>query len=218
MAALMDKTQAFELGQAALAFVLQTLKIGAANQASNPVTWGNETEVFGTKVPVFTRRQDSFAYQCVNGMRAVRKEIVEADAKMTDIEKELFRGLLANQTACGNCAEHAALAFSWLYGNNHFPVEVLEVTGGDHAFCVLNRDGATDPATPDQWNEESVYIDPWRKRVSFGRAMPRENTHSAGGFGLTKYHFRIKTRAEAPEAPALGRVVGKTMEAMTRLR
>ena len=217
MAGRMDATKAMELGKAAYAFTLDALKIGAANRQSNPLAHVNWEEVGGVEVPVFTRRQQSYAYQCVNGMRALRKEIVDADAKMTDIEKELFRGLLAHQTRCGNCAEHAAMAFAWLYVNGHFPVEVLEVTGGDHAFCVLNRDGATDPAKPESWNAEAVYIDAWRREISFGREMPRSNRNSLGGFGFTKLHFRIKTRAEAPEGDAFGRAIGKTVRAAMQM-
>ena len=213
MAGLMDATRAMELGKAAYAYTLETLRIGAANRQSNPLVHVNWEKVGGVEVPVFTRRQQSYAYQCVNGMRALRKEIVESDGKMTDIEKEPFRGFLANQTGCGNCAEHAAMAFAWLYVNGHVFVEVLEATGGDHAFCVLNRDGATDPAKPESWNAGAVYIDPWRREISFGREMPRSNSHNLGGFGFTKLHFAIKTRAEGPEDGAMGRAVGKTVQA-----
>lgn len=166
---------------------------------------------------LLTRRQKSSACPCVNGKRALRTDIRYADARMTDIEKEPFRGLLAHQTRCRNCAGRAAMAFAWLSVNGHLPVEVLEVTGGDHAVCVLNRDGATGPAKPEGWNAEAVDIAPWRREISFGRQMPRSNHNSLGGFGFTKLHFRIKTRAEAPEGDALGRAVGKTVRAAMQM-
>jgi hypothetical protein len=72
---------------------------------------------------------------------------------------------------CGNCGVQSAVAFVRLRDHwKVFPLDWVQVKGGDHGFVVVGRDKKTDPSNPATWNEEAVICDPWRGIVQMARA------------------------------------------------
>lgn len=186
--ALMEKKRAMILGKGAMHFVKSKITLGSSNNILNPLGWI-------TPEWKFSLAEQSIVSICVDQLRTNASS--KAKTSNADlINKYLIYADQAEKSGCGNCGEQSALAFAWLMRHRAVPVEIMKVTNGDHAFCVLNRDSRTDPAHPDQWNEESVYCDPWRSLISYGRQMSVVNRRNKQGFGSLKYHFESVVRLE----------------------
>ena len=176
----MTKKRALLMGNGANSYVQSKMKLGAANNYLNPNMWFNEVE---TK-------------SCVLQARAEISSMYKGKT-VSIIEYTLKKAAILENTGCGNCHEQASLAFAWLIKNRVGPIEIMHFSNADHVFCVLNRSILTKVENPDQWNEDSVYCDPWRNTVTLGRDMARSNRNSALGFGSKKYHFSVMVRVEA---------------------
>jgi hypothetical protein len=185
MAQLLDRITAQHWAKAAYDFTLAQMWVGAENQADNPLNTSGPPG------------GSSYANICLVAMRGIRKAAVNAGAAPTQLDRALLKGLSGLQTGCGNCGEMAGLAFAFLYMNKVFPAEIMVCGDRDHAFCVLNRRGDTDPADPDQWNDESVCIDPWQKILSRGRDMASHRRQVSRPGANKKYFFSVDVRAEA---------------------
>lgn len=70
----------------------------------------------------------------------------------------------AEKGHCGNCAEHAAVAFMHLKNKGIRPVEYMAYMSGffeDHAFVVIGRHAGTNVNKPASWGNHVVVCDPY---------------------------------------------------------
>lgn len=178
--ALMSGKRALTMANGANSYVQSKMKLGASNNPSNTNYWTNSNALS----------------QCVAD---ARKEITDwsRGQTMKRVIYALKKAEVLERTGCGNCEEQSSLAIAWLMKHRVAPIEIMEFSNGDHFFCTVNRDARTDPTNPDQWNENSVYCDPWRNTVTPGREMSRSNRRSSWGVGTVKYHFSVVLRIEA---------------------
>jgi hypothetical protein len=68
---------------------------------------------------------------------------------------------------CGNCAEHAAIAFILLRNRGVRPLEYMFYAAEDHAFVVIGRKADTDLGRPASWGSSAVVCDAY-----YGKAYP----------------------------------------------
>ncbi len=87
-------------------------------------------------------------------------------------EKELDISRHASEFRAGNCGEHAAVAYSYLW--EHAGGSELGLVSrvnckkpGDHAFIVIGRDPNGDGSVA-SWGPESLVIDPWGDLICKG--------------------------------------------------
>jgi len=186
--ALMNKARAMTMGKGAFDHVKSRIRLGASNDPLNRNGWR-------TPEGRYSIADESVVSICVGRMRQDWLTS-SADPATSPLQRLLSRADMAAKAGCGNCGEQASLAFAWLMRYRATPVEYMTISNGDHAFCVLNRDKRTDVTNPDQWNEASVYIDPWRSLISFGRDMARRNRGDWFGRGSVKYHFTAELRLD----------------------
>lgn len=178
MAKLLPKDKALQFGQAAFDYVQEKIHLGASNRVDNLTAWNGNTVAL-----------------CVTNSRKLYQDYKSNNPDAVFDERLYERARIAEEAGCGNCLEQTSLAVSWLLRSGvKAPIEFLQVSNGDHAFCVLNRSEKTDVANPHEWNEAAVYIDPWRSEISLGQDMARSNRFSKFGLGTTKYHFTALKR------------------------
>ncbi|MBB3899601.1 hypothetical protein [Roseococcus suduntuyensis] len=187
--ALMAKARAMTMAQGAYDYVKARIHLGASNKILNPSGW-----VDANGRPINSPTQNVVT-MCVNSLRSEWLAATGAP-ETTALRRLLARADMAEKAGCGNCGEQASLAFAWLMRHRATPLEFMTIINGDHAFCVLNRDRTTNPSDPDQWNDASVYIDPWRSLLSPGREMSQRNRISWMHLGTVKYSFQSVVRLE----------------------
>ncbi len=83
-----------------------------------------------------TTTSSSAAKICVADMRSGQSSAV-AGLSMLDKLRHIARA--ASNAGCGNCGEHAAITFLYLYDRGLRPVEFATLSNGDHAFAMLGR-------------------------------------------------------------------------------
>ncbi len=162
-----------------------TLVIGAGNIKSNakktggwseesvfrmrraPVKWehGEWKEVDVTEglglpgppvmVPKFVRdKEKGFAYDLPGPLK-----------KPDKFDRAHVQTLARRATAAraGNCQEHAAVAYGWLYEHARFISGWTYISVPDHAFVVLNRADSVsmEKTKAFHWGPDSVLCDPW---------------------------------------------------------
>lgn len=75
----------------------------------------------------------------------------------------------AVRTRCGNCGEHAAVAFMQCIESKVEPIDYMECAGpgDDHAFLVIGRRENSNPARYDAatWGPDAVVCDPWMNKA-----------------------------------------------------
>ena len=101
------------------------------------------------------------AQMCVRTIRRMGTDVplpAHAGKVPTHLRAAAYK---AEAAGCGNCGEHAAVAFMYLYNKSQFPVEVMQGSNVDHLFVVLGRDAAGDVDKPGKWGEKAVICDPW---------------------------------------------------------
>ncbi|WP_106092151.1 hypothetical protein [Enhygromyxa salina] len=69
----------------------------------------------------------------------------------------------ATAARTGNCQEHAAVAYGWLYEHARFVSSWTYISVPDHAFVVLNRNDTESMGKTKafHWGAEAVLCDPW---------------------------------------------------------
>jgi hypothetical protein len=80
---------------------------------------------------------------------------------------------------CGNCAEHAAIAFTYLKNAGTRPIEYMGYLSGyfeDHAFVVIGRKPDSDINKPVAWGSDVAICDPY-----YGKAYPAARIESEMG-------------------------------------
>ena len=58
--------------------------------------------------------------------------------KAAMIDKIRIIAQAARTNGCGNCGEHAATAFTYLYDHGVRPLDYMSLKGADHAFVVID--------------------------------------------------------------------------------
>lgn len=112
------------------------------------------------------------ALQCIREMRAAQSyEDLEVLTQIRKVAED------ATSTGCGNCGEHAAIAFKYLYDKGVRPIEYGWITGGDHAFVIIGR------ATDDWDGHSAIVVDAWA-----GKVFPLSEWPGAG-LSLARYEF-----------------------------
>lgn len=72
---------------------------------------------------------------------------------------------------CGNCGVQSAMAFVRLRDHSKaFPLDWMQIAGGDHAFVIVGRKSQTEPGAPATWNDEAIVCDPWHDAVEQANA------------------------------------------------
>ncbi|KTC96512.1 hypothetical protein Lgee_2195 [Legionella geestiana] len=78
----------------------------------------------------------------------------------------------------GNCEELMIMAFEFVLKNAAIYAEGYCISGGDHAFLLLNREPGSDACDPATWGEAAVICDPWANRVYKASEYPEKlQTH-----------------------------------------
>lgn len=103
--------------------------------------------------------------QCVQVMRDSSYDV----ASLQDYISHLSS--FATRAGCGNCAEHAAVAFEFLRAQHVRPLDYMNLNNGDgqsiHVFVVIDYVGESENSST--WGEHAVICDPWD---GAGKAYP----------------------------------------------
>jgi len=75
---------------------------------------------------------------------------------------------------CGNCGEHAVIAFTFLMDHGVKPLDFMELFDNRprHNFVVIGREVDSEPAKYGTWGENAVVCDPWDRNVYPAREYP----------------------------------------------
>jgi hypothetical protein len=135
--------------QMALNHTLNALPLGAADRASDLFSF----KVFGLIPALLVNRSFKVLGDCIDSVTG------QKSSSNDDFFKAAF---YAERYGCGNCYEHAAVAYTWLYRNGVRPIAVLGRT--NHAFVILGY-GRSSLTDPQGWPVEAWICDPWKKIV-----------------------------------------------------
>lgn len=128
-------------GREAVAYVKKTLTLGAGNKLNDIV--GS----FGAS-PF-----------CVAALRAYENF---GDPK-DEVDQIREWAAKAATMKCGNCGEHAAIAFCYLLDLEVKPLDYMFATNHDHAFVVIGRPATSDVSKPEEWGADAVVVDAWHE-------------------------------------------------------
>jgi hypothetical protein len=71
----------------------------------------------------------------------------------------------ARHFKCGNCAEHAAVAFTYLEDKGIRPIHYMAILErGDHGFVVIGRAPNSSDGNIESWGINAVVCDPWHEK------------------------------------------------------
>lgn len=127
----------------ALRHVLQTM----TNRRGNRITLADQARIPPAGFCVlFARWKTSGSVQNPTNMQMIRGN---ADR--------------AIRFGCGNCDEHASLAFTFLERVGIRPIDYMVLP--NHAFVVIGRPASSDPTDYTTWGNEAVICDPWDHKV-----------------------------------------------------
>lgn len=74
---------------------------------------------------------------------------------------------------CGNCGEHAAVAFMFLHAQKIRPIDFMALPKPrDHNFVIIGRASNSDPKDYLTWGDEAVVCDPWDKKAFIAKEIP----------------------------------------------
>ena len=78
----------------------------------------------------------------------------------------------ARAAHAGNCGEHAAVAFIYLYDRMIRPIDIMSRVNADHQFVVIGREkGIAHKLST--WGGGAVVCDPWMRRVYLANEINR---------------------------------------------
>lgn len=100
---------------------------------------------------------------------AVMKGILGGKVRRVQDEIEI-KANMAIKHGCGNCGEHAQIAFCYLLNKKIHPLDYMELVDNDHAFVVIGRLKGSSPSDPGTWGSDAVVCDPWASQ--HGQAYP----------------------------------------------
>jgi hypothetical protein len=108
----------------------------------------------------------------------------------------------AVRSRCGNCGEHAALAFVTCIDQKVEPLDYMECAGpgDDHVFLVIGRREGSDPTRYDAagWGPDAVVCDPWMNKAYPCAEMP---IHLAPRTSTFQYRSTCRYRTVAGMVP-----------------
>lgn len=83
----------------------------------------------------------------------------------------------AIKAGCGNCGDHAAVAFHLLRLWGIAPLDFMRAANSNHNFVVIGRTRTSDPKSPLTWGVAAVVCDPWdyedtKKGRVIGKSYP----------------------------------------------
>lgn len=81
------------------------------------------------------------------------------------LEVHETRVAILSHMPVGNCEELMILALEFVLKNAAAYAESYCISGGDHAFLLLNREPLSDACDPTTWGEAAVICDPWANCV-----------------------------------------------------
>ena len=91
---------------------------------------------------------------------------IQSDATLSSDQQSLkIIKLLANiaeAANAGNCQEMAAVAFLFLMEKGITPIELVSIP--THTFIIIGRDPASSIHDSENWGEDVVICDPWRRK------------------------------------------------------
>ena len=87
----------------------------------------------------------------------------------------------ARHFQCGNCAEHAAVAFVFLQTRGIIPIDYMEGQNVDHAFVVIGREQNGKKSHWTTWGPNAVVCDPWAGKCFPAKEIP---VKMIGGSGI----------------------------------
>ena len=71
----------------------------------------------------------------------------------------------AQHFKCGNCAEHAAVAFVYLKDKGILPIHYMALVGkGDHGFVVIGRKTGSPDGNLASWGPNAIVCDPYKDK------------------------------------------------------
>jgi hypothetical protein len=87
-------------------------------------------------------------------------EVIKA-AGAGKLERIMMWAAKARSAGCGNCGEHAAVAFMELLLRSCYPLDLVYIHGGDHNFVLIGREDGSSIEDPLTWGPETVVCDPY---------------------------------------------------------
>lgn len=135
----MNDAELMEHGRRAVHEAQTALSLGASNWPDNP-----KPENVG----------------CIKRLRSIYGQLVEG--RLNTAQEILNIAGAAANARCGNCQEHAALAFQYLWLEGIRPIHFLHEPKGDHNVVAIGPNEAG-----------SVVIDAWRGQVARWSEYPR---------------------------------------------
>ena len=101
----------------------------------------------------------------------------------------------AAQWGCGNCEEHASVAFVFLERDGTRPIDYVQLP--NHAFVVVGRDRNSNPTDYRTWGSEAAVCDPWDGQVYAAVNIPTrmfrgKKRELKGKAGLDDDEFQIR--------------------------
>lgn len=78
----------------------------------------------------------------------------------------------ARHFQCGNCAEHAAVAFVFLQDRGIIPIDYMEGQNVDHVFVVIGREKNGQKSHWTTWGPNAVVCDPWDGKCFPAKEIP----------------------------------------------
>lgn len=135
--------------RAALQFTVNALPLGAGDRA------GDYVSSFGVLIPalVATRGFQAFA----GTMDRMGK------SNVTELDTVQNAAFAAQKWGCGNCWEHAAVAYMFLRRSGIRPIALIGRT--NHAFVMIGNDMRTAFDDPSSFPRNSWICDAWGKQV-----------------------------------------------------
>ena len=140
------------LAKMAVDFTKKSLFLGSSNKANEQhVALVTPLCVAGNKI----------SFKTGLGLKP-QKDIESADGKRYDMwDYQVEVAIHALRKGCGNCGEHAAVAYLWLLKNHARPLDFMSRTNADHAFVVIGRPASATISRPESWGPEAVVCDAW---------------------------------------------------------
>jgi len=153
-------------GRKALAYVEETLPLGAGNKLS---------DVFNSRGVsyILTRELDAIGMD-KNSVEGIREFAAEATKRLS-----------------GNCGAQAAVAFIYLMKNETKPLDYMEILNGDHAFVVVGRAHNSPVYKPEGWGAHAVVVDPWYGKT-YSAASFRNQMRKGQWISAVVSHCRVE--------------------------
>ena len=156
-------------GRTAYRHATTTLVIGMSNQPYRVKETGGWSK---TSTLLVRRQPHQWVKNGSNWVLDTPKNARQVDKSKTTHEGMLEAAQRAAQYRAGNCAEHAAVAYAYLYekarGSGIGLVSRVSCKKpGDHAFVVIGRDPKGDGSVA-SWGAKAVIVDAWGRFVCYG--------------------------------------------------